>query len=273
MTDQEDERHGASDERRAVTEPAGPTPDEAPAESKARHFGTRAALLIFVAFILAQMCVGFVVGLGVGLSGRSVEAALKTWMPLGAVFGLVAGAVVIVLLTRHYLGGSIRERGRHKLGIVGASRGQTVFGCLAGALLALIYVAVARWVVTVPPDMPQGPLTQMATSSHFGFVAWVIIAIALAPPIEEFLFRGVMVHGFAQRWSPLTAATIVTLIFAVVHLPETLHYWPAMLSITILGVLTVALRLRSGSLIPALAVHVAYNVTLVMAGLFERELS
>ncbi len=85
--------------------------------------------------------------------------------------------------------------------------------------------------------------------------------------MEEFLFRGVLFTGFSRSWGVPAASLIVTLMFALVHIPETMHYWPALAAIALTGASALALRLRTGSLGPAVALHAAYNLIIVL-GLF-----
>ena len=56
---------------------------------------------------------------------------------------------------------------------------------------------------------------------------------------------------------------MTTLLF-VLHLFEAGGYWPAVVSILLLSVVTLVARLRTGSVVAAMAVHAAYNATLAV---------
>jgi membrane protease YdiL (CAAX protease family) len=48
-------------------------------------------------------------------------------------------------------------------------------------------------------------------------------------------------------------------------MPKVLEYWPALLAVTLIGSITVLLRIGTGSLAPGIALHSAYNGMLVTA--------
>ena len=66
-----------------------------------------------------------------------------------------------------------------------------------------------------------------------------------------------------QSWGPILAGTVTTVLFVVVHLPKVLEYWPALLAVTLIGSVTVLLRIGTRSLAPGIALHSTYNGTLV----------
>ena len=76
-------------------------------------------------------------------------------------------------------------------------------------------------------NVDYGPLTQLAQSGGWPRLAWAIVAIVLAPTVEEFLFRGVLLAGFARAWGIRVAASLVTILFVGMHFPYAARYWPA----------------------------------------------
>jgi membrane protease YdiL (CAAX protease family) len=88
--------------------------------------------------------------------------------------------------------------------------------------------------------------------------------LVLAPPIEEFVFRGVLLGGLSNKLGIRTAGIIVTLVFVLVHASETLGYWPAWVGVALLASAALLVRLRTRSLMPAIGVHAGYNLCLVI---------
>ena len=81
-------------------------------------------------------------------------------------------------------------------------------------------------------------------------------AAAVAPVCEEVLYRGVLLSG-ALRWMPgrpWTAVWAVSLLFALAH-----GSLVALLPLCLVGVLCAALFLRTGSLLPGMALHMVFN--------------
>jgi membrane protease YdiL (CAAX protease family) len=95
----------------------------------------------------------------------------------------------------------------------------------------------------------------------------VILALAvmavLAPIVEELVFRGLIYGWIENRWSPLPAAIVSTILFALAHF-EPKH---------IILVLPLAigfgwLRWYTGSIKPSLVAHIVNNGAAVLAAAF-----
>jgi len=226
-------------------------------------FGPGAAFACFGAYLGAQIVAGIAALL------PFAHRAKPTWLlPVMALGSMAAGALVLRVCVRALLGGPVRERGREIFGLFASSLPRNAGAALAGAGLAALSLAVAP--LLVPPPETGGPLQEMAASSDFGLLALVVIALVVAPPLEEFLFRGVMYHGLSRRLAPWLAALIVTAIFAALHVVENLNYWPAVASITLLAVLLIVLRMRYVSLAPALVAHFAFNAVMMVFAVATR---
>lgn len=85
----------------------------------------------------------------------------------------------------------------------------------------------------------------------------VAFAVILAPVVEEIAFRGIALGCLLARgWSPLTAAALTSAGFAAVHM----QYAPvALIPVFAAGLLFAWLRIRSGSIGPAIVAHASAN--------------
>lgn len=234
--------------------------------------GATRALFIFVVYLAAQFVASVLLGVAVGLiytiNGMQDPDALVELSSAArgpaVVMGLVISALIVVLMVRKFAAGSIR--GRSKDGIAW-SLGEPAYllsGLVIGVVLGLGYLSLAAVFLPADPNMPRGPLAEMATTPGLSQLSWIFIAVILAPPLEEFLFRGVLFSGMARSWGQSIAALLVTALFVVIHLPETIHYWPSMIAVLLLGVAALLMRIRSEALGPAVTLHLAYNLVLVI---------
>jgi len=85
------------------------------------------------------------------------------------------------------------------------------------------------------------------------------LAVLTAPFVEEVVYRGVLYAGIEQAWGRSAGITIVTLLFALVHVPQ---YWASYAVIT--GILSLSLvltmvRAATGKLLPCVATHLIFN--------------
>jgi membrane protease YdiL (CAAX protease family) len=82
----------------------------------------------------------------------------------------------------------------------------------------------------------------------------VITACVIAPVLEELLFRGLILQGFAQRYGGAKALWLSALLFSAAH--ANVHQFLGTLPF---GLLAGWLVLRTGSLWPAMVAHALFN--------------
>jgi membrane protease YdiL (CAAX protease family) len=90
----------------------------------------------------------------------------------------------------------------------------------------------------------------------------VVVAVIAAPVIEEFVFRGLLLRTFMQRWSFWPAALVSSLIFAVGHTYEVNTLAGAAIlaaNVGIIGVVHCCLVRYTGRLSPAMMSHALVN--------------
>jgi hypothetical protein len=77
------------------------------------------------------------------------------------------------------------------------------------------------------------------------------ILVIAAPVLEEFLFRGFLLHRWGTRWNVKTAVILSSVLFGVLH--------SNVIGLTAFGVVMALLYLRSGSLGVVIVVHSLNN--------------
>lgn len=235
--------------------------------------GPARALLIFLAFFGVQLVTGMLLGVAAGVwfalrrGGSSVEIVAEAQgavlMP-AAVLGAILGGVAAGALTWRSLRGPRQGEGLRAIGWSGASRRDGLLAALAGVVLAFACLFGLVGSFPPPPGHPWGPVAQAVTTGGWSRLLWAVLAIVVAPPAEEFVFRGVLLTGLS-RWGIAVAGAVVTLLFVASHLPEVWGYPPAMAAVGALGVAALTARIRTRSLVPAVVLHAAYNLALALA--------
>jgi membrane protease YdiL (CAAX protease family) len=236
----------------------------------------RRSLRVFLLYLGAQLVVSFGVGILLGtafaLQGGDTndavsmdELAKQVEGPAG-VAGLVAGGLAIAW-------SELRRRRRLDPGFrraVGWKRSDLrslLAATACGVSTALVYLVLAGLLGSPTSEYTPGPMTRMALSSGWQHQLWQVGAVAISPPIEEFLFRGVLLAGLAASWGNKVAAVVTTLLFVSMHYFEIVGYPAAILGLTGLSCMTLYFRFRSDSLLPPIAVHFGYNLLLVVANM------
>jgi membrane protease YdiL (CAAX protease family) len=139
-------------------------------------------------------------------------------------------------------------------------------GVLAGLFFAVLGGVFGEHWLRGPP----GPLARMAMTPGFTRALFIGMALLLAPPFEELLFRGVLYGGYRRTLGAIRAAALTTFIFCLLHIPDAIHFPPAFIGIASLALTALWFRLRAGAIGPAVAVHFGYNGVLVLAAIISK---
>lgn len=83
-------------------------------------------------------------------------------------------------------------------------------------------------------------------------VAFAVLAVVLAPVLEETLFRGILVNRWGYRWGLPTALIVSSIAFGILHANP--------FGIGIVGLVAALLYLRTGTLIVPIVFHATNNL-------------
>jgi len=137
---------------------------------------------------------------------------------------------------------------------------------LAAALLAVSATPLVQFLQTVqfalfPPSAgTQMVFEQQAELLTGGSLLVMLLVFALLPGVcEELLFRGFLLSGIRREARTAHAIILVGLLFGLYHV-----YIEKILVTSLLGMLLALICLRSGSIFPAILVHVVNNAINLM---------
>jgi len=220
------------------------------------------ALGVVVLFAVAQV----LVALGV------VGVMRRVWPDIGqnvADVPQLQGVVIpVALLVSHAVGWLallLVIRGRYGLPFVWALRlyrvARRLFAraFLGGMLAQVVLLAVAA--AFPPPTEHASPLEQFADVGRWALAMLFVVAVILAPLLEEAMFRGTLYPALRRRWGVRAAALIVTALFTALHATQTGSYAVAIVGIAAVGLVLVWLREGTGNLWPPIAFHMGFNFT------------
>jgi membrane protease YdiL (CAAX protease family) len=89
-----------------------------------------------------------------------------------------------------------------------------------------------------------------------------LIIFAVVPGIcEEVFYRGVILQGFRRGLGNWQAITVTSFLFAVMHMSP-YRFFPQFA----MGIMAGWLRVRTGSLVAPIVLHIGHNALLVIAG-------
>lgn len=132
-------------------------------------------------------------------------------------------------------------------------------GIVTGAALQLGFVPALYWLithVTGPLDVERAAKDLTKDVAGWQWVALVAVVGLGAPIVEEIFFRGLARRLIGERLGSLAAILVSSTIFAATHFQ--LVQFPGLL---LVGLTFAWLAARTSRLGPAIACHIAFNVT------------
>ena len=130
---------------------------------------------------------------------------------------------------------------------------------LGGVFFAITVLLVS----SLFPAPSDSPLEKLLTTTP-SVVTFVLFGIAFAPLLEEIVFRGFIFSALADLYGWKAALPITAVLFAALHVSQLRGNWPAVVVILFVGYVLTLARQRSGSLIPSIIIHTAYNATIFL---------
>lgn len=237
-----------------------------------------AAALIALYFLLQAagsgaiaVVMGLVTGyVGFGAAARPLGEALRTMlaqpgMPaILLMLTLALAAVLLVPLVRRRYPQLWARRMPPGFGIVmPENRIFFALGVILG-LAAPVVGGVLTYLLAHGNPVTQDIQTLGAHTPIALRVLLVTAVIGLGPLVEELLFRGVLLSALLGRLPVGWSVVISALLFSIVHLPSMQWQWYALPDLALLALGLAWLRLRSGSLWPAILAHGVNNLLAVM---------
>jgi len=114
-----------------------------------------------------------------------------------------------------------------------------------------IFAAIISQLESAPDWLAEYTGASESTSMERSLLHRAVVALILAPVLEEFVFRGYFLHRFTVKWSQRTAIWVSSILFAILH--------PHILGSLIFGLVACCLYLRTRSLLVPMVLHAIYN--------------
>jgi membrane protease YdiL (CAAX protease family) len=222
-----------------------------------------AAVLLGLGAMMMQCCAGCPLGIleGVlrGVGGfEGFVATHPLVLAFTSVVALGSAGALGTLLARRPLGEQLPLAGFDPWLLLPGIPAVMGLGIVMGQLCTLqeMVMPMPAWLDELFGDVLGGQQSIIGS--------W-LLAVAIAPPLEEALFRGVLLQGLRRQWPARWAVVFTALLFTLFHA----NPWQVLAPL-VLGLLYGWLTLRTGTLWPAIMAHALNNATaLGVVALFE----
>lgn len=223
--------------------------------------------------VLAQIVVAGVLLVALGVSSADEASSGNTLVYVSVVADLAWFAGMFVWLSvwhtgwRERIGVFFGKRGLHDW-TYGAVAGLILYPVIAfvvGVALTVLFRALSGQETTTPDQLPNDLSPTAAAAS-------VVLAVLVAPIVEELFFRGIVFRSVRDRRGFWTGAIVSGLLFGAVH------YVPAAWQDTLLlqsimvftGIGLAWIYERRGNLVANIASHMIFNTIGIILILFVR---
>ncbi|MGH8191569.1 MAG: lysostaphin resistance A-like protein [Rhodanobacteraceae bacterium] len=250
-----------------------------------RRPGIWSGIGVVVLYLLLQLAVGLVFGIAIGLwqaLKAGFEAGLQHRKPeiravvhaamtnpdtrvVLAVVTIAVAAAIVIAIVHHTWPAQWARAELPGFGVV-ASRDWRAY--LAAVVLGVVVVVLGGLMTHLLAG--KHPVHQdvsvLAGEVPLGMrLLLMLLAVGVAPIVEEVVFRGVLLSGLARRM-PVAAAIIVSaIIFGCAHLPDFRFVWFPVPALILVGLVLGWLRVRTHSLWPSITMHATNNAMAVLA--------
>jgi membrane protease YdiL (CAAX protease family) len=221
------------------------------------------ALLIAAAPIAALTVVGTISGGSSGSQQPSGGFALAAIISTVIVDGWVLFWAWFFSLHKYRLSwASFGFRGYEERSYWAVAAALILGGLFATSILGNVSDYVYR---RIAGPVPQENVVTIFPHTSAGLVLFVVLAVLVAPVIEETIFRGFVFQGLARSWGPLLGAVTSALIFAL---------WHQQLSVLVpifgLGALLAAAFYWTKSIYTNIAFHATFNTLGILVWWFAK---
>ncbi|HXG36386.1 MAG TPA: type II CAAX endopeptidase family protein [Dehalococcoidia bacterium] len=134
-----------------------------------------------------------------------------------------------------------------------------IFVLIASYITLAVYAGIL-YAVGADDLLPESTLPDTAFDSPAVTIITAILAVALAPVMEETFFRGFVFGSLKDRWGIILAALASGVLFALVHFDP-----GSMIPFTIIGMIFAFSYVYSGSLFVPIAAHFIFNTVSTIA--------
>jgi hypothetical protein len=189
---------------------------------------------------------------------RSADGSVHPILMVSQVVPLAAGLLVLR---------AFGPRAHRTVGVRGGDVGK---GMLLGAVAfaAILPICVAALIVSIGAlRLVEGPIqthpileTVQQTRDPWTLLVLLVQAVVVAPVVEEFLYRGVLLSALVRGAGAIAGLVVSSVLFALVHAPAEPQ---AVVPLFFLGMALAYAAYRTRSLVAPILAHALFNALMI----------
>ncbi|MBR6403033.1 MAG: CPBP family intramembrane metalloprotease [Eubacterium sp.] len=214
------------------------------------------ALGYFLVYLIAQVVVGLAAGLIIPIYAGANGGADATVLNdiLARNIGLINLVAAVVVLTTYFIITKVRKHKFIEEASVKKVSAKSVFLSLVAAAGCIGFLSFGLEVFPIPESLVEGMKEGNAQLANASVWQAIVSTSIVVPILEEVVFRGFVFSRLNRVMSTWVAILITSIVFGLCHGQILWAAWAALL-----GVVMNILRVKTGSLIPGIVMHIANN--------------
>jgi len=129
------------------------------------------------------------------------------------------------------------------------------------AVIGIFLASLSTMVILTRKIQPNTPLSELllSTQSSLAFLFFLVLALLIAPLVEEIIFRGYFYHVISKVKGKVFAVVSISCVFAFLHVGQYWGDWAAILMVAAMGFALTILRAVTGTTMASTVAHYFYN--------------
>jgi membrane protease YdiL (CAAX protease family) len=238
--------------------PVPPVPS--PQLRRTPRWGLGDALLAFVLATLGGL-VGELIAIAVTGSKAGPNGNIKVTAPIlvGAVVGQFGAWFAALYATSRYKG--FRSL-RADFGFVVHLADWALVPIGAGFQIVAVVVLLP---ISDQVHKSQDVVQELNDAHGAKLAVLALLAVVIAPVVEELFFRGLLLRSLQRRWSAPIAVAVSAVAFGLAHVVFDWNSRTALPALVALGMVSGILAVRTGNLSRSILLHAGFNLLPVLA--------
>ena len=227
-------------------------------------------LVIFVVLaVIGTFLLSILLAIGFALLGIPPSQLQKPGSSATGLFVVISQAILFFVLLG-YLAVQVRVRfhapfwrtiGWRPLTTTRVPRPFAYLGLVGGGLLLAVFVQVGSAVFGTKAKLPMEELFQDRRTAFL----LVLMAVLLAPVVEETIFRGYLYPLIARTFGISTGIAATGVLFGLLHAFQLWGGWVQIALLVIVGVIFTYARAVTKTVLASYLLHVSYNIFISLA--------
>lgn len=211
-----------------------------------------------------SLILGYVKGKEYKAAGMGYEEGLELLKTdQAAMTGILLLISAILTLLIYFIVEKVKKSSLFKEADIKPATGKQIGLSVVGALGAMFFMNFMISILPIPKELTGDLASGMTKLTSYPFWQAILANALVVPVMEEVLFRGYIFSRLEKAMPSIVAAIISSVVFGICHGGLLWAVWAF-----ILGMFICVVRIKSGSIVPGIIIHIIMNTFAMIVSYF-----